>query len=409
MGYMTDHQGKPEKIRSLFVIVPIAVFIAVSLVVLMSPKSLTSFRDYDEIAVYHTRAAWVSEPGLPFSDAHPQEYPPGAVFFLALPRLLSDDIGSYHAAFSALMIIIFAALVITTAKSIVARKKNLALLHFFLLPGFLFFSVWRFDTLPALFAALGVLMVLRQRWGAAIISFVLGALTKGYPAIFLIPLFMLIGSRKMTPDTIRTLTRGFGIAAIGGVVLMGVAVVSGIFPDLVSPVLFHVQREFEIGALGSAIFWPETTTAMRSTIPYKFISLAFPAIQVMVVLTIILRGKISDNAAFLRTCILLLIPFLLFGRFSSPQWIIWLTPLLILVGSPFELAILALLDVTMFVQFPLLFGLDPYGGALAAAVLLKSSLMIILLFVSLKSLIRTKSLILKRVGKSTPMESQLPI
>ncbi len=406
---MTDHRRQPANIRNVFIILPIALFIIASLGVLMSPKSLAPFRDDAEISVYHTRAAWVSEPGLPFSDEHPQEYPPGAVLFLAFPRLLSDDVIVYHTIFSVLMMIIYAALVITTAKSLVARKRNLALLLFFVLPGFLFFSIWRFDTLPALFVALGVLMVSRRRWGLAITSFVLGALTKGYPAIFLIPLFMMIGSRKMAPETIRSLTRGFGIAAIVGVVLIAATMVMGIFPDLISPILFHAQREFEIGALGSAIFWPETSTAMRSTTPYRFISLAFPAIQLMTVLIVIQRGKISDTTAFVRSCILLLIPFLLFSRFSSPQWIIWLTPLLILVGSPFELAILALLDVTMYMEFPFLFGLDPYGGTYATAILLKSSLMIILIFVSLKDLVRTKSLILKPVENSTRMESQLPI
>lgn len=70
---------------------------------------------------------------------------------------------------------------------------------------------------------------------------------------------------------------------------------------------------------------------------------------------------------------------------------------------------LALLDITMYTQFPLLFAVNPFGGAHAAAVLLKSTLMLILLFITLKELIHTKNLVLRPVRKTETMESRQPI
>jgi hypothetical protein len=68
----------------------------------------------------------------------------------------------------------------------------------------------------------------------------------------------------------------------------------------------------------------------------------------------------SHGIAMARWMAAMTIAFVVFGRFQSPQWVLWITPLALLAtrGAP-ELGLLVAIDVLAYVYFPIAF--DVFG------------------------------------------------
>ncbi len=76
---------------------------------------------------------------------------------------------------------------------------------------------------------------------------------------------------------------------------------------------------------------------------------------------LLIKARIRDLPSLVRACLFTLIPFMAFGSFFSQQWIVWMAPLLVLVAGPAELIALAVLDATLYLQFPVLYDIDVHS------------------------------------------------
>jgi len=322
---------------------------------------LRLFRDDHETSIYFERSRWIDEGAFPYTAGHEQEYPPAAALYFALPRLFFHDQAGYEKAFLFLNAALFALLVGLTVALLrrFGRPARLAWLLF--LPASLYFSIWRFDLLPAVLVAWFLLAAIDERMTSAFVALTLAVLTKYYPALFFLPLFMMLGARSWSAETIRRSRNGLLAVAAIVVVVIGIVAATAGFATLVSPLVFHLSRDFEVGSLGALLLWYPVILGADISLIGRALLILFTVLQLAPAVLFVMRGRVLDRVSLVRGCLFLLLPFLLFNRFFSPQWLLWFTPIYLLVSRPRETAALAVLDILTFLQFPVFFGIDPYG------------------------------------------------
>lgn len=354
-----------------------------------APEGIRLVRDRYEIMIFRDRSDWIADGGLPYDDGHPQEYPPVGAFFIAAPRIFTEDVAVFEAASLVRSAASFGLLLALSAVLLDRfGKSRLRLLTFFL-PAFLYFSLWRFDTFPALFASLGVLAVASERFGAAVIALCFGAAAKVYPAFFLVPLGLAIGSARDGMKARRAAFRAAAVVAGLAVVFLLLARAYGLSP-LAMIYDTHAHRGVELGSireialrLAESLGWP-----LRPAL--ALIGIAFGLLQFGAIVPLLGRPKTAGPQAFVRACLYLLIPFVAFGWFFSQQWIIWLAPLVILVAGRKEMLLLIALDILLFLQFPVLFDADRTDLPFDLATLARTGILVALWVLNAKALAAIK-------------------
>jgi hypothetical protein len=214
------------------------------------------------------------------------------------------------------------------------------------LPASLYFSVQRFDIIPALLTALSLACLARRRLAASAVLLATATLIKVYP-VLLAPLFArYIGAHR----------RNFWIwtGAYGLVLLStGMAAVSCNGWDAVlAPYRFQLSRP------------PEGWTAYGSLLPSylarpNLVGSVFRIGSVFVLLAVLLWLGPHSWADLLRSCAMVLVLFASLQVFYSPQWLVWLSPFLVPLASTDRALCRAAVafDVVTYFSFPVVYDL----------------------------------------------------
>lgn len=291
----------------------------------------------------------------------PFEYPPFTLSIFSLP--LIAPLPYYQIAFAILMA--------CTALGIYwlllrygPRGAGMAC-AFYLVIGAWATAEGRFDLVPAGLTLLCLIAADRRQWTLAYVALAFGFLLKIYPLLLLPPLFLaeqLVTGRMLKPSatlTLKTLPgeiwqalRGAGQwrwknALLFGGVILGI---SSIFAFLnfhgavVSQLSYFASRPVEIESTGSTLLWLATLIGHPASVVYTFgsvniesdldeiVALAFDLFLVLgCALTILWqwRGKLD----VVQASIALLLVFIATGKVLSPQYLIWLIPLLAYNGA----------------------------------------------------------------------------
>ena len=208
------------------------------------------------------------------------------------------------------------------------------------LPGAVFFSLNRFDVLPALataccFACLG------RGWRTGAGAWLaMGVMLKVYPVLFVPVLLRYLGPRNAIPFLL-----GFvGLGALGG----GLSLLATDWQGTVGPVQVQLSRPLE-----------ETSwTLYGRVLP---MSLGKSSTGRLAILAAFVLGvaitRPTNLASVLRRCGVILVVFVNLAVFWSPQWIVWFLPIVIPLARNrrrFIVAMLAL-DALNYFCFPILF------------------------------------------------------
>lgn len=331
-----------------------------------SKAGIRFVRDRYEIGYYYAHSEWIAKGALPYtSEASLQAYPPLGAIFLALPRLFTDDILVYEAYSLVRSVTSFALLFAVTAVLLRRFGRSRKLLLFFFLPAFLYFSLWRYDTFPALFASLAVLAVVSESYGGAVVALAAGIAAKIYPVFFLLPLGMRLESDRSAKARGSAVKGLIVVAAVGAACLLA-AKALGMEPfDMILGT--HVRRPAEAGSIRELVIRFAETYGARTGSARWPVTVVFGLLQLGAALPLYWRHKVAGPKGYVRACLYVLIPFATFGWFFSQQWIIWIAPLALLVADREELALLAFLDVFLYLQFPVLYDMDYRSPAFDAA------------------------------------------
>ncbi len=332
------------------------------------------------------------------------EYPPLALFPVALPRLIG---GPSDAAYDRLFIVMAVAATIATAAAVAwlaergwsSLSRNGSLLAF----GAMVLAavpqvIWRFDIFPALFSALALVAVASRRPGWAGLSLALGAAVKLYPA-FLLPVLLayyLFGRRWRSA---AMLVFGFGalLAALGALLYA----VAG--PDGFTFLTYQKDRGVEVESVmaglvlaGNNLFgtpfnvvhdfgaFQVESPLIATLAPANVIAMLFLGALLAVSLFLSFQrdarrhGNVQPRTlvAFLLATLLLM---MLANKVLSPQYVAWLLPFGALLPWR-KSALLVVICALTTLEFPIAF--DALLDAWPSAVLILNlrNLLLLVLF-----------------------------
>jgi hypothetical protein len=352
--------------------------------------------------VYERYGSAIDSGQVPYRD-FAVEYPPGALPVFALPALGGAHGDTFRRRFEALMAFLGVVIVICVAVTLVSlgagRRRLLAALGFVALAALALGPVVlsRFDLWPAALtaAALAALVSGRLRLGHLVLGAAVAA--KLYAAA-LVPLTLVYVWRR----------RGSREALVCGGLLLGVVAGSWLPFLVVAPhglwqsFWTQLSRPLQVESLGAALLVAAHHTlgvGLTSDSSHGSQNLAGPAPD-----TLAVASSLLQLAALLATWILFargpatrerlllasaaaLVAFVALGKVLSPQFLIWLIPVVPLVFGRRGLVASALLGATLVVTqlwFPYRYWeLALHFGALESWFVLLRDLVLVALFVYL--------------------------
>jgi uncharacterized membrane protein len=266
------------------------------------------------------------------------EYPPGALVVFILPAAFGD----YAAAFAWEMAACGVVLIAVVAALRIEAAVYVALAP--LLAGSLILS--RFDLWPALLtvAALAALVRERHRLGWGLLGAAVAA--KLWPLV-IVPLALAWSYRA---GRIRAALVGAGVAAVAFVPFALLAP-HGLWQSLRG----QASRPLQIESLGASLFTvfghPRviTTHGSQNVAGHGAVGAVFALLQVatLVGLWIAFARRPATDPRLLRYSAAAVCAFIAFGKVLSPQFLLWLIPLVPLVRGRRGLAATALLTTAL--------------------------------------------------------------
>jgi len=322
-------------------------------------QGLRVIRDDWDRYVYFMRGSFaIKRHARPYLDVE-SEYPQLATYYFALPFALTRDDTEYRNLFSLSMAVFLGATALLVSGMCrrfgLSQWRVLALL----LPGTLFFTINRFDILPAFLCLGATALLLSQRTRAAFAVLALAVLTKVYPVVYL-PFFIYWTWQEKRPKDV-----GWGLASFA-LVLFGLSLQLALWTSwstVAEPILFQGERMANAESLyyfvGLAI--PEVRRVLGRRL--------FQLLQVAPALAV-LWFRPRDPRDFLRWMTVVTLTMVLFARFHSPQWLLWFSPLaLIACATGYEIALLVASDILTYLYFPIAYDLSGPRSPLFSMVL----------------------------------------
>ena len=308
----------------------------------------TAWYDDGEIVdtpIYERYGEAVEHGDVPYRDFRP-EYPPGALPAFVVPALLSDDEESFRDVFEWLMAgfgVAAIALAAVTLRGVGAsRERTAAALGFIAVFPLLLGSVvlTRFDLFPIalVVAALAALVHERDRLGFGLLGAAVAV--KLFPGVLVPVALAYTWRRRGRREALACLAVSGAVVALVFLPFLLVA------PEGVARSIGHqLSRPLQIESLGSALYLAAhhvtgLDVEMRSghgsqnlhATGTELTAFLLSAVQLAVLLWIWLRRP-SGKEELLRWSAAAVVAFVALGKVLSPQFLIWLAPLVPLVGG----------------------------------------------------------------------------
>jgi hypothetical protein len=320
---------------------------------------------------YHRYGSAVMDGHVPYRDFR-VEYPPGALPVFVAPAVGKPGFILYNREFQVLMALCGVAALAAMAVALRALgasvERTAAALGFFALAPLVLGSVilYRYDLFPAALTVAGIAGVLagRQRLGFGALG--LGIAAKAFPAVVLPPALVYVWRTRGRREALVCLGVTAAVTAVVVVPFLAVAP-HGVWKSVTD----QASRPLQIESLGSAILLAAHRVGglaltmvsshgsqnLGGSLP-DAVGTASSALLVVVVLAIWVaaaRGP-ATRERLVRYAAASLVAFAALGKVLSPQFLIWLLPLVPLVRGRRGLAASGLLALALLltqVWFPI--------------------------------------------------------
>ncbi|QBD78219.1 DUF2029 domain-containing protein [Ktedonosporobacter rubrisoli] len=272
--------------------------------------------------------------------ALPHEYPLLVLIPFSLGALAPA--GWYQIAFAAWMALLAISIYILLLRF---RSRRAAIAFaIYLVAGAWSTGLGRFDLVPSLLTLGALLFAIRKRWNWAFVLLALATLTKFYPLVLLLP-FLLAQQMEMSGKWYgwqrwRPLALFVGLC----ILVMGISLLLSVEGTL-GPLSYFGNRPIQVESLLASLLW--LISAVKHH-PLEF-AYTFGSLNVLSTYSTLigLFGSVLNIAGLLYTfwlqwrgkinlvqsCLLTLLVVMLTGKVFSPQYLIWVAPLVAYVGE----------------------------------------------------------------------------
>jgi hypothetical protein len=291
----------------------------------------------------------------------PREYPPLTLIPFSLPLLV--PIPYYQFAFVLMMSLII--LVTYWVIQHYGTPGSAIAFAFYLLIGAYALAQMRYDLLPSLLTLLAVVTAERKRWTIAYVTLAFGVLLKLYPILLLPSLFI---AEQQSNNRFHQPPQTLSLQAVPVQLLLTlrqakrwqwhncllffviIFAITGVFAlynfnnAVVSQVSYFAQRPVQIEATGGTLLWIAHELGMPWWITYTFGSINIVS-QLNTIISPLLTLSFLSGVAYtlwlqwrnklklVQAMIALILVFIVTGKVFSPQYLIWLIPLIAYAGA----------------------------------------------------------------------------
>ncbi len=305
-------------------------------------QGIPLLRDDFDRANFADRGRFVLEKTRPYVDVR-IEYPQLAAYLFGFPYLFVSSLEAHMKVFPFLMACALGGIAAVCRRVLERFALPVSRVLLLLLPGTLYFTLNRFDAAPTFLVCAALLLLLRGRTVAAHAVLAIAVLTKAYPLLYL-PLFAMVAATRAGARGILRAAAAF----LGVIAAFSLQLALWVGPEwVVSSYLYFGGRMDNSQSLFHHV--------LRAAPARADVGLAssFRALQGLLGLAVVAFRPKTDRA-ILRWMAAMTIAFVVFSRFQSPQWVVWITPLALLAArGGRELALLVAQDVLAFAYFPL--------------------------------------------------------
>ena len=309
--------------------------------------------------VYRTYGERMAGGDMPYRD-FVVEYPPGALAPFVLPALVSSSAHGYDIAFKTLMVLALIAVTVLVVLSLVALRgstSRIALSVGALLAGTVLlgsFALTRFDLYAAAVTLAAVCAILHRRraLGPALLGVAIA--TKLYPAV-LLPLLVV---RTWRSEGRAAALRGLALAV--GTALAIYLPFAIVAPEGVARSIWRqLGRPLQIESLGSGVLlalhhafgmplaWASSSGSQNLTGTVAGVAATLTTLVGVAALLLVwvrfARGDATGDARFARYAAAAVVAFVAFGKVVSPQFLVWLLGVVVLVQGRRGITAMALL------------------------------------------------------------------
>ncbi len=311
---------------------------------------------------YHRYGVAMLNGHVPYRDFG-VEYPPGALPVFAAPAIGHDGFSLYNREFQILMALcgVGALLAMTLAlRSLAASAERMAAaLAFAALAPLVLGSVilYRYDLWPAALAVAGLAAVLAGRERLGFASLGLGIAAKVFPAVLLPPAFAYVWRTRGRREALLCLAACVAVLAVVIVPFLALAP-HGLWKSIVSQTTRPLQIEslgaalllaaHQAGGLGITMESSRGSQNLVGSLPHA-LGTASTAVLVVTLVGIwaaAARGPATPDR-LVRFSAASLVAFVALSKVISPQFMIWLIPLVPLVRGRRGLAASSLLGLAL--------------------------------------------------------------
>lgn len=202
----------------------------------------------------------------------------------------------------------------------------------------------RFDLIPAAFTLFAVICGDRKRWNWAFAFLALAVLYKYYPIVLLIP-FLFVQLRD-SPFSWKSWRRWqpLGVFILLSVVVMGVSLSLSV-QGTISPFLYLGNRPVQVESLAGSLLWISSKLFTHSAqYAYTFGSLNILASGASIISALMTLAEVASvlyifwllwrrKVNLAVCCLLVLLLIIITGKVFSPQYLIWVIPLVAYTGE----------------------------------------------------------------------------
>lgn len=300
-----------------------------------------------DTAIYRGYGERITGGEVPYRD-FTVEYPPGALVPFTVPALVTSSRHDYDAVFKTAMALGLIAAAVLIVLSLIALRASIANVVFsviaFLLGVTLLgpFVLTRFDIYAAVVTLAAVCALLHRRRVLGPLLLGLAIATKIYPAV-LLPLLV---ARTWRLDGRSAALRALALSV--GTSLLVYLPFAALAPDGVARSIWRqVGRPLQIESLGSAVLlalhhtlrmpldWASGSGSQNLTGTVATVASALTTFAGAAALGFVwvryARGDAESDARFVQLSAAAIVAFVTFGKVVSPQFLIWLLAIVVLV------------------------------------------------------------------------------
>jgi hypothetical protein len=311
---------------------------------------------------YHRYGTAIADGDVPYRDFR-IEYPPGALPMFALPAVGKPGFSQYQRQFQVLLGVLAGATLLAMASvllSLGATTTRLAgALGFFALSPLVLGSVviYRYDLWPAALAVAGLtgILVGRERWGFA--SLGLGIAAKIFPAVIVPPAIAYVWRTRGRREALVCLAIAAAVVAVFVVPFLAVAP-HGLWESVHRQASRPLQIEslgagfllaaHQVGGLHLDVVTSHGSQNLAGSLPRGLGAVETALLVLSLLATWILAARApATPERLVRYSAAAVTAFIAFDKVLSPQFMIWLIPLVPLVGGRRGLAASALLGLAL--------------------------------------------------------------